>query len=84
MKNLLFFSHNQKKILEVESIFNHKVVKIHNLRYFDKIKEPYENGLSFAENAKIKSSFGLKNFEIPCFARLLGTPEIFECPVFPG
>ena len=30
MKNLLFFSHNQNKILEVERIFNHKVVKIHN------------------------------------------------------
>ena len=68
MKNLLFFSHNQKKILEVESIFYHKGVKIHNLRSFEKIKEPYESGVSFAENAKIKSSFGLKNFEIPCFA----------------
>ena len=68
MKNLLFFSHNQKKILEVESIFDHKSVKIHNLRSFEKIKEPYESGVSFAENAKIKSSFGLKNFEIPCFA----------------
>ena len=68
MKNLLFFSNNQKKILEVESIFDHKGVKIHNLRSFKKIKEPYESGESFAENAKIKSSFGLKNFEIPCFA----------------
>ena len=68
MKNILFFSHNQKKILEVESIFDHKGVKIRNLRSFEKIKEPNENGLSFAENAKIKSSFGLKNFEIPCFA----------------
>ena len=32
------------------------------------IKEPNENGLSFAENAKIKSFFGFKNFDIPCFA----------------
>ena len=68
MKNLLFFSNNHKKILEVESIFDHKGVKIHNLRSFEKIKEPNENGLSFAENAKIKSFFGLKNFNIPCFA----------------
>ena len=68
MKNLLFFSHNHKKIIEVESIFNHKGVKIHNLKSFEKIKEPNENGLSFAENAKIKSAFGLKSFNIPCFA----------------
>ena len=68
MKNLLFFSHNHNKILEVENIFDHKGVKIHNLRSFGKIKEPNENGLSFAENAKIKSFFGLKNFDIPCFA----------------
>ncbi len=68
MKNLLFFSHNHKKILEVESIFGRKDVKIHNLKSFEKIKDPNENGLSFAENAKIKSSFGLKAFNIPCFA----------------
>ena len=68
MNNLLFFSHNPKKILEVESILDHKGVKIHNLKSFKKLKEPIENGLSFAENAKIKSDFGLKFFDIPCFA----------------
>ena len=68
MKNLLFFSHNHKKILEVESIFDNKGVKIHTLKSLEKIKEPNENGLSFAENAKIKSTFGLKYFDIPCFA----------------
>ena len=68
MNNLLFFSHNHKKILEVESILDHKGVKIHNLKSFKKLKEPIENGLSFAENAKIKSDFDLKFFDIPCFA----------------
>ena len=68
MNNLLFFSHNPKKILEVESILDHKGVKLHNLKSFEKIKEPIENGLSFAENAKIKSAFGLKFSDIPCFA----------------
>ena len=68
MKKLLFFSNNNNKILEVKKIFNNKKIKIYNLSAFDKIKEPNENGLSFAENAKIKSSFGLKNFKIPCFA----------------
>ena len=68
MKNLLFFSHNNKKIFEVEKIFNNRNIKIINLNFFKKIKEPNENGLSFAENAKIKSSLGLKKFEVPCFA----------------
>ena len=68
MKKLLFFSNNNNKILEVKKIFNDKKIQIYNLSAFDKIKEPKENGLSFAENAKIKSSFGLKNFKIPCFA----------------
>ena len=43
-------------------------MKILNLNFYDKIKEPIENGKSFAENAKIKSSFGLNTFEVPCFA----------------
>ena len=68
MKKLLFFSNNNNKILEVEKIFNYKKILIYNLSDFEKIKEPNENGLSFAENAKIKSSFGLKNFKTPCFA----------------
>ena len=68
MKNLLFFSHNNKKVYEVEKILSRKDIKILNLNFYDKIKEPIENGNSFAENAKIKSSFGLKKFKIPCFA----------------
>ena len=68
MKSLLFFSHNNKKVYEVEKILRRKDMKILNLNFYDKIKEPIENGKSFAENAKIKSSFGLNTFEVPCFA----------------
>ncbi len=68
MKNLLFFSHNNKKILEIEHILGQKNIKIHNLNSYKKIKEPIESGRSFAENAKIKSSCGLKKFNVPCFA----------------
>ena len=68
MKNLLFFSHNNKKILEVEKILSRRDIKIYNLNFYNKIKEPIENGKSFAENAKIKSSCGLKEFNVPCFA----------------
>ena len=68
MKNLLFFSHNVKKVSEVKKILGQKDIKIYNLNFFKKIKEPIENGKSFAENAKIKSSYGLKKFNITCFA----------------
>ncbi len=68
MKNLLFFSHNNKKVSEVEKILSRKDIKIYNLNFYNKIKEPIESGKSFAENAKIKSYCGLKKFKIPCFA----------------
>ena len=68
MKSLLFFSHNNEKVYEVEKILRRKDIKILNLNFYDKIKEPIENGNSFAENAKIKSSFGLNMFEVSCFA----------------
>lgn len=68
MKDLLFFSNNQKKIIEINQIFNPNKIRIINLNYLPKIKEPVETGLSFAENAKIKSKYGQKNFNMPCFA----------------
>ena len=68
MKNLLFFSHNNKKVSEVEKILSRRDIKIYNLNFYNKIKEPIESGKSFAENAKIKSYCGLKEFKIPCFA----------------
>ena len=54
MKDILFFSHNQKKIIEVNQIFKSNELKIHNLNNFKNVKEPIENGCSFAQNAKIK------------------------------
>ena len=68
MKDILFFSHNQKKIIEVKQIFKDSRVKIFDLNSFEKIKEPRETGDTFASNAKIKSKYGQKVFNIPCFA----------------
>ena len=68
MKELLFFSHNQKKIIEINQIFKSNKIIIQNLNSFKKIKEPVETGKNFSENAKIKSKFGQKTFNIPCFA----------------
>ena len=68
MKSILFFSHNQKKINEVKKIFNKSMLNIKSLNDSDNIKEPKESGLSFADNAKIKSLYGYLKFKMPCFA----------------
>ena len=68
MKDILFFSHNQKKIVEINQIFKSNKLNILNLNSFKKIKEPKEIGNSFSSNAKIKSKYGQKLFKIPCFA----------------
>ena len=67
MKNLLFFSHNQKKIIEINQIFRSSTIRIQNLNSFKDVQDPKESGNTFSENAKIKSKFGLEKFEIPCF-----------------
>ncbi|MDC6447487.1 RdgB/HAM1 family non-canonical purine NTP pyrophosphatase [Alphaproteobacteria bacterium] len=68
MKELLFFSHNQNKIIEINKIFKSNKIKIQNLNFFQKIKDIAETGKSFSENAKIKSKYGQKIFKMPCFA----------------
>ena len=68
MKELLFFSHNQKKIEEINKIFISDKIILHNLSSFKEVKEPKETGKTFSANAKIKSKYGEKKFKIPCFA----------------
>ncbi|MDC1047221.1 RdgB/HAM1 family non-canonical purine NTP pyrophosphatase [Alphaproteobacteria bacterium] len=68
MKNILFFSHNQKKIIEVKQIFKNNKTKVYDLNSFEKIKEPKEIGATFSSNAKIKSKYGQELFNMPCFA----------------
>ena len=68
MKDILFFSHNQKKIIEVKQIFKNSNTKVCDLNSFEKIKEPKETGDTFASNAKIKSKYGQQIFNMPCFA----------------
>ena len=68
MKDILFFSHNQKKIIEINQIFKSSKININNLNSFKKVKEPKETGDTFSANAKIKSMYGQKIFKMPCFA----------------
>lgn len=68
MKNLLFFSSNQYKITEIKKIFKIRNKKILSLNNLPNIEMPKETGKEFADNAKIKSLYGFKKFNIPCFA----------------
>jgi len=68
VKEIIFFSNNKNKRLEITKLFRDIPIKILGLNNFNKIKFPNESGVTFEENAKIKSSFGLQTFEKPCFA----------------
>tara|TARA_B100000212_G_scaffold29100_1_gene19161 strand:+ start:193 stop:774 length:582 start_codon:yes stop_codon:yes gene_type:complete len=68
LREIIFFSGNEGKITEIKNKFKNKQIKILSLKNFDNYTEPLENGLTFRDNAKIKSSYGYSKFNIPCFA----------------
>ena len=68
MGQLLFFSNNENKIIEIKKIFkkfDFEVISLSDLEISD---EPKENGQTFEENAKIKSDYGFNKTGLPCFA----------------
>ncbi len=68
MKNLLFFSNNIHKLKEIKKLTRNKWINVLSLNDFETLKEPLENGDTFAKNAKIKSDYGFSKTNIPCFA----------------
>ncbi len=68
MKKIIFFSFNKNKTKEVQKLFSKTNINIVSLNSFSIIKNPVENGSTFQENAKIKSIYGFKKFNQPCFA----------------
>ena len=68
MKEIVFFSNNQNKILEIESLFLNLPYKLLSLNNFKNILSPKETGISFRENAKIKSNYGKNKLKKLCFA----------------
>ena len=68
MRQLLFFSNNKNKIIEIKKIFKKFNLKILSLSDVNLSDEPAENGQTFEENAKIKSEYGFNKTGIPCFA----------------
>ena len=68
MKQLLFFSNNKNKIIEIKKIFKTFNLELLSLNDLNISNEPEETGKTFEENAKIKSDYGFNKTGIPCFA----------------
>jgi len=68
LKKILFFSNNEDKVYEIKNLFYKHKMKLSSLNDYKTTKAPKETGKSFVENAKIKSEFGYKLTNLPCFA----------------
>ena len=68
MGQLLFFSNNKNKIIEIRKIFNKFNIELLSLNDLNISEEPEESGQTFEENAKIKSEYGFNKTGIACFA----------------
>ena len=68
MRQLLFFSNNKNKIIEIKKIFNKFNLELISLNDLNLSAEVEESGKSFEENAKIKSDYGFNKTGFPCFA----------------
>jgi len=82
---LVIASHNKGKIKEIRDLLDPLKIKIFSADELN-IDEPDENGLSFEENAIIKSSFVSQKSGIPslsddsgiCFPDLNDSPGIYS------
>ena len=68
MRQILFFSNNKNKVIEVKKIFKKFNLKLLSLSDVGIDDQPEECGQTFEENAKIKSDYGFSKTGIPCFA----------------
>ena len=68
LEEVLFFSNNKKKIIEISNLFLNESIKVLNLNNFDKVRSPKEVGKTFEENAKIKAFYGFDVFKKKSFA----------------
>ena len=68
MRQLLFFSNNKNKIIEIKKILSKFNLELLSLNDLNISEEPKESGKTFEENAKIKSDYGFNKTGIPCFA----------------
>ncbi len=86
MNKIFFYSNNQGKIREVKNLFKNISLEVLSQKDLKLKYEPEEKGKTFEENAKIKSYYGFKETQIPCFAddsgicieALEGKPNIYS------
>ena len=84
-KKILIASHNTGKVREIKVLLKPLKIKILSASDFN-LNEPVENGLSFEENALIKSSYASKITGIPslsddsgiCFSDLNNEPGVYS------
>ena len=84
-KKLVIASHNKGKITEIKDLLETLDIQILSAYDLD-IEEPEENGLTFEENALIKSTFVTQHTGLPsisddsgiCFSDLNGDPGIYS------
>ena len=82
---IIIASHNKGKVKEIEVMLKPLKVEVLSANDFN-LKEPIEDGLTFEENALIKSSYVSKNTGIPslsddsgiCFCDLNNEPGIYS------
>ena len=82
---IIIASHNKGKVKEIEVMLKPLRVEVLSANDFN-LKEPIEDGLTFEENALIKSSYVSKNTGIPslsddsgiCFCDLNNEPGIYS------
>ncbi len=84
-KKLVIASHNKGKIIEISDLLAPLNIEILSAHDFD-LEEPFENGVTFEENALIKSAFVTHKTGLPsisddsgiCFDDLNGEPGIYS------
>ena len=84
-KKLVIASHNKGKIIELKDLLAPLNIEIFSAYDFD-LEEPEENGVTFEENALIKSTFVTQKTGLPsisddsgiCFSDLDGKPGVYS------
>ena len=82
---IIIASHNKGKVKEIEVMLKPLNVEVLSANDFN-LEEPIEDGLTFEENALIKSSYVSKNTGIPslsddsgiCFCDLNNEPGVYS------
>ncbi len=86
MKKIIFATKNKGKLKEVEEIFKRTGINILSLLDFDETPEIIENGVTFTENAKIKTDIIYEKYKIPVMGddsglvveQLKGAPGVYS------